>query len=467
MSMSSSSRNRGRLAGLGLAVWALASGALGQELELPLSPSPVGSGARAAGMADAFVAIADDATAASWNPAGLVQLERPELSIVGSYYGIDERFDSALIGFDSRHDDGQADLNYLSVVWPLPVLVLGGRNVSVALNYQQKYDFTRSFDTTFLRATGGQSPTASRIRYRFEQEGSLSTVTPAVAIELNKRLSIGVALNLWRSTPFSDNSWTQKTRREQVLVTGPNVLLSNARNEVRFEDLEGENWVLGVLWNVTDRWSLAARYDTAWEGDVDFWRRAPRLTNRFASADSAAFGTSLSPLAQREKRTVHFPDTVALGVAWRRDDRLTLSLDVTRTDWSDFYMREASGRKTSLIDATDLRAFWDRSDFPATYTVRFGAEYVMIPKVLEEELPRLWTLRGGLFYDQEAAEGDPDDFYGAAIGVGLLLNHRVNIDAAYQIRYGDGVNRDFFRGVPGFREDVLQHRILLSTVIYF
>ena len=36
-----------------------------QELELPISPTPVGSGARAAGMADAFVAIADDATAAS------------------------------------------------------------------------------------------------------------------------------------------------------------------------------------------------------------------------------------------------------------------------------------------------------------------------------------------------------------------------------------------------------------------
>ena len=39
-------------------------------------PSPVGSGARAAGIGSAFVAVADDATAASWNPAGLVQLER-------------------------------------------------------------------------------------------------------------------------------------------------------------------------------------------------------------------------------------------------------------------------------------------------------------------------------------------------------------------------------------------------------
>ena len=53
-----------------------------QEIEIPASPNPVGSGARAIGMGGAFIAIADDATAASWNPGGLVQLEKPEISAV-------------------------------------------------------------------------------------------------------------------------------------------------------------------------------------------------------------------------------------------------------------------------------------------------------------------------------------------------------------------------------------------------
>ncbi|MCJ7810524.1 MAG: hypothetical protein MUP26_09715, partial [Desulfobulbaceae bacterium] len=44
------------------------------RMEIPSSPNPVGSGARALGMGGAFIAIADDATAASWNPAGLIQL---------------------------------------------------------------------------------------------------------------------------------------------------------------------------------------------------------------------------------------------------------------------------------------------------------------------------------------------------------------------------------------------------------
>ena len=35
----------------------------------------LGAGARAAGMGDAYVAVADDATAGYWNPAGLAQVE--------------------------------------------------------------------------------------------------------------------------------------------------------------------------------------------------------------------------------------------------------------------------------------------------------------------------------------------------------------------------------------------------------
>jgi len=44
---------------------------------VPSSINPVGSGARAIGMGGAFIGVADDATAASWNPGGLIQLENP------------------------------------------------------------------------------------------------------------------------------------------------------------------------------------------------------------------------------------------------------------------------------------------------------------------------------------------------------------------------------------------------------
>ena len=56
--------------------------AASQDIEIPSSFNPVGSGARAIGMGGAFIAMADDATAASWNPGGLIQLTMPEFSMV-------------------------------------------------------------------------------------------------------------------------------------------------------------------------------------------------------------------------------------------------------------------------------------------------------------------------------------------------------------------------------------------------
>ncbi len=44
------------------------------------SPVPVGAGPRALGMGGAFTAIADDATANTWNPAGMTQLKEREFS---------------------------------------------------------------------------------------------------------------------------------------------------------------------------------------------------------------------------------------------------------------------------------------------------------------------------------------------------------------------------------------------------
>ena len=45
----------------------------------------IGAGARARGMGGAFIGVADDATATSWNPGGLAKLEKPEASLVGLF----------------------------------------------------------------------------------------------------------------------------------------------------------------------------------------------------------------------------------------------------------------------------------------------------------------------------------------------------------------------------------------------
>ena len=97
----------------------LRAATLFQQVGVSSSPNPVGSGARAMGMGGAFIAIADDATAASWNPAGLIQLEKPELSIVGAYFDRQEDFSS--VAHPEINNKGKADdanINYFSATYP-------------------------------------------------------------------------------------------------------------------------------------------------------------------------------------------------------------------------------------------------------------------------------------------------------------------------------------------------------------
>src|SRR5258706_297699 len=66
----------------------------------------IGIGARATGLGESFVAVANDPSAIYWNPAGLASLQRSELLI--------------------SHIEWPADIRYEHVAWVLPVRRLGG-----------------------------------------------------------------------------------------------------------------------------------------------------------------------------------------------------------------------------------------------------------------------------------------------------------------------------------------------------
>jgi len=406
-------------------------------------------------MANAFVAIADDATAASWNPAGLVQLEEPEFSIVGSFNSVFERLSAEAHSEVDRWTNSQgAELNFLSLTWPIPVTIKG-RNVTVGLYYQRKYEFERKVALNFNDSNVVNNIVFNRSnRIRFDQHGGLSALSPGFAFELTNRLSLGLTLNLWRDTFLGKNGWEQETSRRTFAQDRTNLSLSQANIKETYKDFRGENVSVGILWAPTDRWSFGARWDSGFTGKVDYEIRSVSRTR-------GAVPVPLRFRRNTERRELRFPDTYAAGIAFRPNDRLVVSADVSMTNWNDFYVKEESGNRVSLVNAQPV----EDNDFDDTYTIRLGGEYVFIPKNPGPKLDRLWTVRGGLFYDQEPASGHPEDFYGIAIGAGLLFNQRVNVDVAYQMRWGPDVNAENFRGFEA-DEDVFQSRVLLSTVIY-
>ena len=71
----------------------------------------IGVGARAAAMGDAYVAIADDATAVYWNPAGIARLSGQSISINHTAWPADILFDQAAYVFNVKWIPGMIGVN--------------------------------------------------------------------------------------------------------------------------------------------------------------------------------------------------------------------------------------------------------------------------------------------------------------------------------------------------------------------
>ncbi len=71
----------------------------------------IGVGARAAAMGDAYVAIADDATAVYWNPAGIARLSGQSISINHTAWPAEILFDQAAYVFNVKWIPGMLGVN--------------------------------------------------------------------------------------------------------------------------------------------------------------------------------------------------------------------------------------------------------------------------------------------------------------------------------------------------------------------
>ena len=421
--------------------------ALGQQIqriEIPSSPNPVGSGARALGMGGAFIAIADDATAASWNPGGLIQLERPEISAVGAFF---HRIEDNDFGTNPEASGNEtvtkADLNYLSFTYPFSLF---NHNMVVSLNYQNLYDFTRQWDFSLVQSSTNLSVTQD---VSYKQEGDIWALGLAYCIELTPKLSFGFTLNIWDDF-LNDNGWKQTTSQNGSGTFNGDPFIFASESRDRFSSFSGINANLGILWNITDKLTFGAVFKTPFTADIkhkssfDSSIRYP--TN--PGADSSSSSTTT------ENVKLDMPMSYGIGLAYRFSDQLTVSADVYRTEWDDFILKDSHGNKISPI--TGLPA--SESDVDPTYQVRMGAEYLLIMQ--KYVIP----LRGGIFYDPAPAEGSPDDFYGLSIGSGVALK-RFALDISYQYRFGRNVGEDILKGFD-FSQDVDEHTVYASLILY-
>lgn len=413
-----------------------------ERMEIPSSPNPVGSGARALGMGGAFISIADDATAASWNPGALIQLEKPELSLVVGHVS---RTEDNTFG-DAPEASGEesvdfTSLNYLSAAYPFTA---AGRNMIVSLNYQQLYNFNREWD--FILNSNDPVIT-SPIGYHYDQDGDLYALGLAYSVQIHPSFSMGVTFNYWGDA--IKNEWEQNYRQSWQVDLGGILGHITATKKDEYE-LDGWNANLGFLWHLTSKFTIGGVFKTPFDADI---HHTMTLDNQsIFPTQPAADSTTHNTETYDEELTM--PMSYGIGVSYRFNDAFTLAADVYRTHWEDFEYKDSQGNTSSPITGGDA------GDVDPTTWIRAGAEYLFI--LNQYTVP----VRAGLFYDPAPQKGSPDDIYGFSLGSGFVWYDKFSFDVAYQYRFGSDLGEGTLNGID-FSQDLREHTIYSSFIFYF
>ena len=426
--------------------------------QVTVTPLPVGSGARALGRGGAFTAVADDATAGSWNPAGLVQLDYAEFSIVGSYLRTVDAFSTPnsdiQIGKESFE---RPDINYASLVFP--AFSIAGKQVRCSLNYQQVYDFhlDLSFDQT-LR--GETSVVQSHLDVK--SKGAVCALSPAAAIAVTPRFWIGGAVNFHRDELLGDDAWKVSTTSSGKWEALGSTSDFHYRNTETYENFDGVNATFGVMW---EAWRDKEKGDKSLTLGCTF--ETPYTAHVVREVETVSRVDDFRSVAPRNRTRfdMDFPMSASLGADLRLSDAWSVSGDFQWTKWSDFVQIDKSiqegelHRKSSPIGGVSHDGL-ESSKIADTYAVRVGTEYVVIGD--RGKVP----LRAGLLWEQRPSLGHAEPYWGFSLGSGLITE-RFSFDFAYQLRHAYGISgRDL--GIDRSLEfNSTEHMFLASVIVYF
>lgn len=406
--------------------WLTAAVAPAQEGPLSLEFSFSNPGARSMGFGGAFVALADDATAAFANPAGLVQLTRRELSLEGRLWSYSTPFTEGGrlsgqptgLGLDTvaglREAETSADLadvSFASYVYPK-------KRWALALYRHQLARFESFSETQGFFA---QEPVRLD-DFRRTTDFDIVTHAAALAYRVSEHLSLGLTFSQF-SAEARVVTEQFDVSRGQTLPEGPfgrNVYAPSALEErvASTSDDGAAALSFGLLARLSPNWSLGASF-----------RQGPEL--RFETVETSG-PARLPPLPGGattfiDRGNLRLPDVIALGLAYRSPGgRLTVALEWDRVEYATLVDSLGDSALDADIDDGDEIHLGVEVVFPGTAPVmalRAGAwldpdhrvRFVGSTSPLDRAI-----FRGG------------DDELHFALGVGAAFN-RFQIDAAVDI----------------------------------
>jgi len=412
-------------------------------------------GARALGLAGAFSAVADDATAAEANPAGLTILSESEVSIHirNSDYSIPfvdpEALDS--VSGDSfggqllkTFEDSSTDVSFASFVKPFDNWVFSAfyqNTLSINASTAET-----SFDTFFVD--------------EFINENALSADVESFglsgAFRINDKLSLGITI---KNADLDLRSFEQ----EQVLdfLDIENIFATESglgtpeqfaavidERSIASTSLDGNDsditFNIGLLLNPNDNFSVGLVYKEGGSFDIAGSINQQRILQCTGSGELSEFCDAVLALLDpqvladfNENRTfnniqeINIPDRLTLGFAWRPSDTWLLSLDIDRIGYSDL--------PTPRANSLAFRVPVEVEEIDDEFSFHVGIEKVF-PLSGQFMGMNILTLRTGAFTDQDHdgyAILDTDDTH-FTVGLGAIFGQNLQVDLAAE--FSDSVD---------------------------
>lgn len=359
-------RNRARLGSLVcLGIILAAAGAMAQPVTIPrFDFSFSNPGARSLGFAGAFAALADDATAAYANPAGLVQLANPEVSFEARLWQRSPSFiaggrgegEPTGLGIDTRQgivfgrDHSQAfGPSFASVVIPK-----GHWSFAVYGHQLAKFREQAASQGIFFTDDEGFLDRSPAIRESVDLD--VVTAGAAAGWRMNDHFSLGLGIVVsdvslkTRSEGFFPDDSSQQSLFGRVSFL-PQRLISTGTLAIHGTGVTGN---AGVLWRMSEQVSAGL-----------FYRQGAKVDG---TADFVSGPASFFPFSLRNDAELKIPDVAGGGLAYRSPSgHVTLATEIDRVGYSGLVKVRDS--ETLTVEGRDFFNAWE---------YHFGAEYALI-----------------------------------------------------------------------------------------
>ena len=302
-------------------IWTVGAGAVGAQVLTTVEFSFSNPGARSLGFGGAFVALADDATAAFANPAGLIQLTEPEISIEGRSWRYETPYtaggraagEPTGLGIDTLDRPLEAEstaslegLSFFSLVYPL-------RDWSLAFFQHQllNFEMTQEIQGLFGPGSGPADTYRGPIERAFF-DFEITTRGVAAGYRAGDRLSLGLGVSHHDpATYFIGDEYLPEDDTVAGYFAPSSFRPERLSHSVRAE-IPSSDWGLtvGWLWSMSREWKLGGVFREGPELELTGVVTAGPASRDLPPGRSFVLGST----------SWHFPDVYGLGLSYRSPD---------------------------------------------------------------------------------------------------------------------------------------------------